>query len=182
METNPSGTRPKGKPKIEQIFSRTLVLFCARFVSTREWRERHGGPQWYVRAGKSDDSRGRRHRLLATANALPPCFHHLVGNKQESGPPMSIDSNEIQQLFSSIVSLVESHGLQDKQTPAARKIECRWMIASVLAPKTSGDRKADAPLLEELSGQLNSRYGRGLACPACETCSRSTARFPTRRA
>lgn len=32
METNPSGTYRKGKPKIEQIFSRTFVLFYARFV------------------------------------------------------------------------------------------------------------------------------------------------------
>ena len=93
---------------------------------------------------------------------------------------MSIDSNEIQQLFSSIVSLVESHGLQDKQTPAARKIECRWMIASVLAPKTSGDRKADAPLLEELSGQLNSRYGRGFGVPCLRDMLEVYRAFPNK--
>lgn len=93
---------------------------------------------------------------------------------------MSIDSNEIQQLFSSIVSLVESHGLQDKQTPAARKIECRWMIASVLAPKTSGDRKADAPLLEELSGQLNSHYGRGFGVPCLRDMLEVYRAFPNK--
>ena len=36
METNPSGTYRKGKPKIEQIFSRTFVLFYARFVLTQK--------------------------------------------------------------------------------------------------------------------------------------------------
>ena len=36
METNPSGTYRKGKPKIEQIFSITFVLFYARFVLTQK--------------------------------------------------------------------------------------------------------------------------------------------------
>lgn len=93
---------------------------------------------------------------------------------------MSIDSNELQQLFSSIVSLVESYGLQNKRTPATRKIECRWMIASVLVPKTSGDRRADTPLLEEISGRLNSRYGRGFGVPCLRDMLEVYRAFPNK--
>lgn len=39
---------------------------------------------------------------------------------------MSIDSNEIQQLISSIVSLVNNYGYQERQAPAASRNECRW--------------------------------------------------------
>ena len=39
---------------------------------------------------------------------------------------MSIDSNEVQQLFSSIVHLVNNYGYQERQTPTASRNECRW--------------------------------------------------------
>lgn len=93
---------------------------------------------------------------------------------------MSIDSNEVQQLFSSIVHLVNNYGYQERQAPAASRNECRWMIASILAPKTTGDRKADTPLLEELSGQLNSRYGRGFGVPCLQDMLEVYRAFPNK--
>ena len=39
---------------------------------------------------------------------------------------MSIDSNEVQQLFSSIVRLVNNYGYQERHAPAASRNECRW--------------------------------------------------------
>lgn len=39
---------------------------------------------------------------------------------------MPIDSNEIQQLISSIVHLVNNYGYQERQAPAASRNECRW--------------------------------------------------------
>ena len=78
---------------------------------------------------------------------------------------MSIDSSEIQRLFSSIVHLVNNYGYQERQAPAASRNECRWMIASILAPKTTGDRKADTPLLTAVSRNLNAEFGRGFGVP-----------------
>ena len=91
---------------------------------------------------------------------------------------MSIDSNEDQQLFSSIVHLVNNYGYQERQTPAASRNECRWMIASILAPKTTGDRKVDAPLLEEISRRLNSWYGRGFGVPCLRDMLEVYRAFP----
>lgn len=39
---------------------------------------------------------------------------------------MSIDSNEVQQLFSSIVHLVNNYGYQERQAPATSRNKCRW--------------------------------------------------------
>ena len=39
---------------------------------------------------------------------------------------MSIDSNEVQQLFSSIVHLVNNYGYQVRQAPATSRNERRW--------------------------------------------------------
>ena len=93
---------------------------------------------------------------------------------------MSIDSNEVQQLFSSIVPLVNNYGYQERQTPAASKNECRWMIASVLAPKISGVRKADAPLLSAVSRSLNAQFGRGFGVPCLRDWLEVYRAFPDR--
>lgn len=74
---------------------------------------------------------------------------------------MSIEASVVQQLVSSITSLVDDYAMQDRQTPAAKKNECRWMIAAVLEPHTTGNRKEDTPLLTAVSKPLNFEYGRG---------------------
>ena len=54
------------------------------------------------------------------------------------------------------------------------------MIASVLAPKISGVRKADAPLLSAVSRSLNAQFGRGFGVPCLRDWLEVYRAFPDR--
>ena len=79
---------------------------------------------------------------------------------------MSIDSNEVQQLFSSIVHLVNNYGYQERQAPATSRNKCRWTTWAE-SQTTTEDFSSCISRVQEMGG---SSFRRGFLLCATNDC------------